>query len=143
MDVTEPVVVVTEAPDAEAVAAIAEGLRAYNLEVSGVNDRRPLAVIVKDPTTGRPVGGINGRTARGLLVIEIFYLPKALRGSGLGSQVLAMAEEEGRRRGCKQAVLDTMNFQAPEFYKRQGWRVLGQIPCEPPGTVRYIMTKAL
>jgi len=143
MEVTEPVVVVTETPDAESVAAIAEGLRAYNLEVSGVNDRRPLAVIVRDPATGRPIGGINGRTARGLLVVEIFYLPKSLRGSGLGSRVLAMAEEEGRRRGCKQAVLDTMNFQAPEFYKRQGWRVLGKIPCEPPGTVRYIMTKAL
>jgi hypothetical protein len=95
MDVTEPVVVVTETPDAESVAAIAEGLRTYNLEVSGVNDRRPLAVIVRDPATGRPIGGINGRTARGLLVVEIFYLPKSLRGSGLGSRVLAMAEQEG------------------------------------------------
>jgi GNAT superfamily N-acetyltransferase len=70
-------------------------------------------------------------------------LPKALRGGGLGSRILAMAEEEGRRRGCRAAVLYTISFQAPEFYKRHGWRVFGEIPCHPPGSSRIFMTKDL
>jgi GNAT superfamily N-acetyltransferase len=70
-------------------------------------------------------------------------LPKALRGAGLGSRILAAAEEEGRKRGCRAAVLYTISFQAPDFYKRHGWRVFGEIPCDPPGTSRIFMTKEL
>jgi hypothetical protein len=54
-----------------------------------------------------------------------------------------MTEEEGRTRGCKRAVLYTISFQAPDFYKKYGWRVFGEIPCEPPGTSRIFMTKEL
>jgi len=46
--------------------------------------------------------------------------------------MLAMAEEEARRRGCKRAVLYTISFQAPAFYARNGWRAFGEIPCDPP-----------
>jgi len=56
---------------------------------------------------------------------------------------LKAAEDEGRRRGCRAAVLYTISFQAPEFYARHGWRVFGEIPCEPPGTRRVFMTKTL
>ena len=34
-------------------------------------------------------------------------------------------------------------FQAPAFYKRHGWRVFSEIPCDPPGTSRIFMTKQL
>lgn len=133
---------VTDAPDAASMAAITEGLGDYNTEVTGYSDRKPLAVLAKD-AAGKTVGGVLGRTYLGMLFIETFFLPKAVRRSGLGSKVLAMAEEEGRRRGCKNAVLFTITFQAPEFYKKQGWRVFGEIPCDPPGTMRVFLTKAL
>jgi hypothetical protein len=38
-------------------------------------------------------------------------------------------------------VLFTINFQAPGFYRRLGWRVFGEIPCDPPGTSRVFLTK--
>jgi hypothetical protein len=40
-------------------------------------------------------------------------------------------------------VLYTISFQAPGFYARHGWRVFGEISCEPPGTSRVFMTKTL
>jgi hypothetical protein len=40
-------------------------------------------------------------------------------------------------------VLLTISFQAPEFYRRNGWRVFGEIPCNPPGTSRIYLTKDL
>jgi len=132
----------TDAPDAESMAVIGAGLRAFNTEAVGVNDYRPLAVVVKDEA-GKAVGGVLGRTYLGLMFLETFFLPNAVRGSGVGSKVLAMAEEEGRRRGCKSAVLYTISFQAPEFYKKHGWRAFGEIPCDPPGTHRVFMTKPL
>jgi hypothetical protein len=50
--------------------------------------------------------------------------------------ILEMAENEARRRDCRAGVLLTINFQAPGFYQRLGWRVFGEIPCDPPGMKR-------
>jgi GNAT superfamily N-acetyltransferase len=141
--VPEPEIVLTDVVDDRLEAVIDGGLNAYNDAAIGYSDRRPLAVTVKDPATGEILGGAKGRTSLGLLFVELFWLPEALRGSGLGSRILRMMEEEGRRRGCRSAVLLTISFQAPEFYRRHGWRVFGDIPCDPPGTSRVFMTKDL
>lgn len=93
--------------------------------------------------TGEVAGGALGRSSLGLLFLELFFLPEALRGAGLGAEVLRNFEEEGRRRGCRSAVLYTISFQAPGFYERNGWRRFGEIPCDPPGTSRIFMTKEL
>jgi GNAT superfamily N-acetyltransferase len=140
--VREPTVTVTDTPEVGDVAVISQGLGAYNVEQTGIRDYKPLAVLVKD-AAGKTVGGISGRSSLGLLFLDLVYLPKAMRGGGMGSRLLAMAEEEGRRRGCKRAVLYTISFQAPDFYKRHGWRVFGEIPCDQPGTSRIFMTKEL
>ena len=138
----EPTVVLTDAPDRSDIDVIGEGLAAFNDSQTGIKDHRLLAVLVKD-ASGKTVGGISGRSSLGLLFLDLVYLPETLRGGGLGSRLLAMAEEEGLRRGCKSAVLYTISFQAPEFYKRHGWRVFGEIGCDPPGTSRIFMTKEL
>jgi GNAT superfamily N-acetyltransferase len=89
------------------------------------------------------VGGATGRSSLGLLFLELFYLPEASRGSGLGTEVLKLFEDEGRWRGCRSAVLTTISFQAPGFYERNGWRRFGEVACDPPGTSRVFMTKEL
>jgi GNAT superfamily N-acetyltransferase len=122
---------------------LSDGLNVYNDEITGYSDRRPLSVVVKDSATGEILGGAKGRTSLGMLFVELFHLPASLRGSGLGTRILGMMEEEGRQRGCRVAVLFTISFQAPDFYRRQGWRVFGEIPCDPPGTSRVFLTKDL
>lgn len=139
----DPEIVLTETADDRLDALINDGLNAFNDEVAGYSDRRPLSVVVRDPGTGEILGGAKGRTSLGLLFVELFWLPEALRGSGLGSRILRMMEEEGRRRGCRSAVLFTISFQAPDFYRRHGWRVFGEVECDPPGTSRVFMTKVL
>ncbi|CAI1160329.1 GNAT family N-acetyltransferase [Serratia entomophila] len=124
-------------------AIIGEGLDRYNDEITGNNDRLPVALLVKDPDSGAVLGGIIGRSSLGLLFLDLFYLPKALRGGGLGSELLRRFEDEGRRRGCVSAVLYTISFQAPGFYQRHGWARFGEVPCLPPGTRRIFMSKTL
>jgi GNAT superfamily N-acetyltransferase len=138
-----PVIVVTDTPSEADLALISDGLDRFNADASGVADRRPLAVLVKDAQTHRTLGGVTGRTSLGLMFLDVFFLPEALRGSGLGSQVLAMAEAEAKRRGCRAAVLYTISFQAPEFYRKHGWQQFGAIPCDPPGTSRIFFSKQL
>ena len=142
-DEAETTITLTEAPDDDESAVIAEGLRAYNEAQAGCWDGRPLAIFVHDLETKKVAGGLLGRTSLGLLTVERFFLPEDLRRDRLGSRILAMAEQEARQRGCTRAVLSTLHFQAPGFYQKQGWEVAARIDCEPPGHTRFYMTKKL
>jgi GNAT superfamily N-acetyltransferase len=124
-------------------AVISDGLRAYYVEQAGYYDFRPLAVFVRDRQTGNIIGGLHGRSEFGLVYVAWFFLPADRRRAGIGSRVLAMAEEEGRRRGCTRIALTTLNIEAPGFYLKQGYEVAATIDCEPPGLTRYYMMKKL
>ena len=96
----DPDITVTDELDPADAAVITGGLRAHDLSQTGYDDFRPLAVSVRDPQTGKVVGGLLGRSEFGLLYVAWLFLPEDLRRARIGSRVLAMAEEEGRRRGC-------------------------------------------
>ena len=139
----EVIVEVSANAGAEQLLPIEEGINHFNDSITGINDRQPLAVLIKSPQTGEVLGGMQGRSSLGLLFIDLFYLPAALRGRGLGSEILSRFEEEGRKRGCSAAFLYTISFQAPDFYKKHGWEEFGRIDCQPAGTSRIFMKKTL
>jgi GNAT superfamily N-acetyltransferase len=132
-----PDISVTDELDSADAAVISDGLRAYYLSQTGYHDFRPLAVFVRDPQTGKIIGGLHGRSEFGLVYVAWFFLAEDWRGVGIGSRVLAMAEEEGRRRGCTRIALTTLSIEAPGFYQKQGYNVAVTIDCEPPGLTRY------
>ena len=132
----------TDTPPSNLKTVLSEGLADHNARQSRLRDWRPLAVMVHDPATGDAAGGLLGRTSMGLFFLDLFFLPEHVRGSGMGSRALRMAEEEARRRGCKAATLVTLNFQAPEFYAQHGWEEFGRI-ASAPGVERIFMRKAL
>ncbi|MEJ0019454.1 MAG: GNAT family N-acetyltransferase [Acetobacteraceae bacterium] len=135
-------ITLTDAPDPRLVDVLSGGLADYNAAIAQVRDARKLAVAVHDPETGELAGGLLGRTSMGLFFLDLFWLPQRLRGSGLGSAALRLAEEEAVRRGCLAATLVTVSFQAPEFYARHGWEEFGRI-ATIPGVARIFMRKAL
>ena len=139
----QPRLVLTDAPDAQAEAAIEQGLRGFNIQQAGHADSRPLAVLLQHPDTGQTEGGLLGFTSYGLLFINLVFLPPSARGQDIGTTILAMAETEATARGCTTAVLYTITFQAPGFYARHGYTELGRIECPPPGHTRICMTRRL
>jgi GNAT superfamily N-acetyltransferase len=118
------------------------GLAEYNAAKFRPSDTTTLDVLVHDDA-GEPIGGLLGHTSFGLFFLDLFYLPEASRGSGLGSRVIALAEDEARRRGCTAVLVYTVTFQAPGFYERHGYRRFGEIACPPDGATRIFLTKAL
>ena len=58
-DRLEPIVKLTDAPTPDEEHAIGSGLARFNEEQSGIRDSRPLAVVVHDPRTNQPVGGLH------------------------------------------------------------------------------------
>ena len=103
-------IIQTDSPDPADIAVIADGLRAYNTAMAGYDDYRPFAVFVADPVTGKVIGGLYGASSRGQLRVDRFFLPQELRRDRLGSRLLKMAEEEGRRRRCTRVLSGCLQF---------------------------------
>lgn len=122
--------------------AILGPLVAFNTEQTGDSDNRSLVLAIED-SNQNVVGGLWGRTSYGWLFVELLFIPEALRGMGLGTQIMLRAEEEAIARGCKNAWLDTFQFQARGFYEKLHYRCFGQLDDYPKGFCRYFMTKEL
>lgn len=138
-----PHLTLTDQIPADLQPVIIAGLNAFNDQATGYADRQPIAVIARDPDTNAILGGAIGRSSLGILFLDLLYLPEHCRGDGTGTEILRLFEAEGRRRGCLSAILNTISFQAPAFYERNGWRRFGEIPCLPTGTSRIFLTKRL
>lgn len=120
-----------------------DGLAAFNLQHAPADDYQPLALFVRD-NQGQIMGGLLGETFWEWLHVSIVWLSEDLRGRGFGRDLLTAAEKEALRRGCHSAFLDTLSFQAVEFYEKQGYKIYGKLDNFPPGGhVRYFMQKAL
>ena len=137
----EPTIELSDAPGEADAELLRRGLIEDNRLYLGELDHRRLGLTVQE--AGQTVGGLIADTARGLLFIDMFWLAPGYRRRGLGSRLLRAAEEEGRRRGCRVAWLDTYDFQARPFYERRGYRVFGELAGFPGGHTRYHMTKRL
>jgi GNAT superfamily N-acetyltransferase len=129
--------------DPRVETVVMEGLADFNATMFRPGDWATLDVVVRDDRGGEPMGGLLGHTSYRLFFIELFYLPKELRGGGLGSRIITLAEDEARRRGCTVAFVYTVTFQAPGFYERHGYRRFGEVACPPDGATRIFVSKPL
>ena len=70
-------------------------------------------------------------------------MPETFRGMGLATRLVAMAEEEAKRRGCHSAWLDTLNPKALTLYQRLGYAIFGELKDYPAGSSRFFLQKKL
>ncbi len=91
------------------------------------------------------LGGLSGRFSPDLkwAFVELLAVAEEGRGKGIGGQLMARMEEEARLRGMEGMWLDTFSFQAPEFYKRLGYREFGRIDGYPGNAARHFLLKRL
>ena len=130
------------APGPEDLRVIREGLRAFTDGHAGPVNARPFAIFVRDHD-GNVVGGLEGELRWTWLFIAHLWLPEPFRGRGLGSRLLARAEEFGRQHNCTAAYLDTLEFQALSFYQHRGYTVYGVLDGFPPSSRRVYLQKRL
>jgi GNAT superfamily N-acetyltransferase len=141
-----PILTVTDRVDDATLARIRAGLAASDPEL-GPYVPAPLTVLLHHPEGGGDraalVGGLIGETVWQWLSIRLLWIDPAQRGAGHGRRLLTAAEAEGRRRGCRQARLNTFSFQAAGFYERCGYRRVLTLDDFPPGHQRYFYTRSL
>lgn len=75
--------------------------------------------------------------------IELLWLSDRARAQGHGSRLIEEAERRARRRGSRLIHVNTYSFQAPGFYRKQGYRLFGSISGSPRGATKYFYVKRL
>jgi len=134
-------VVISTEPTPEQVQYLEDRIYEFNSGATGITGGEWLAIFVKDE--GRIVAGICGSTWGGCLEIRQFWVEDARRKQGLGTRLLATAEQEARRRGCRQILLMTFTFQAPAFYAKHGFEVVAVVDDHPRGHKNLLLRKRL
>ncbi len=131
----------TDEPPSQERDMLAVPLLVYNEVLLGPSCIRPVAVLIRSQENARLLGGLWGRTSFRWLFIELLFIPEALRGQGIGTQLLKIAEDEAVARECLGAWLDTFSPDACCFYAQQGYEVFGTIADYPPGNTRSFLSK--
>ncbi|MXO79154.1 GNAT family N-acetyltransferase, partial [Paenibacillus sp. OT2-17] len=62
---------------------------------------------------------------------------------GYGSQLLGEIEQIAKDKGCNFIQLNTFTFQAPKFYEKHGYEVVGVIDDAPRGFKHYYYKKSI
>ena len=134
-------VAVEAKPTAKIRNAIGRALSAHNKAAVGDGAFAPFAITVRDGA-GKIAGGLWGYDWHSFLFVEMLAMGRA-RDSGIGRQVMDLAEAEARRRGCTGIWLDTFSWQAPWFYPKLGFEEFGRIKDYIPGQDRIFLVKRL
>ena len=130
------------APTENEIQYIRAALDQFNRERVGEDGHTPLNIVEYDEK-GNPIGGILGGTYWGWMYVDILWVHESHRYRGIGSRLLREAEKQALVRGCHHVHLDTMSWQAPEFYKKHGYEVVGVLPDIPRGNAKYLLMKKL
>ncbi len=87
------------------------------------------------------VAGLSGVMSWGWLFVEALWVDAALRGQGVGRELMARAEAHALASGCHGAWLDS--FQAVGFYQALGYARFGALEDYPAGQTRVFLRKSL
>ncbi|WP_026888842.1 GNAT family N-acetyltransferase [Clostridium beijerinckii] len=88
------------------------------------------------------IAGINSKMyCWNCLYIDSLWVDAEFRGEGIGMRLLDEVEKIAIKKGCTLIHLDTFDFQAKDFYIKQGYEVFGILDNCPEGHKRYYMKK--
>ena len=135
-------IVQVEKPDDNMWGVIGGGIHNFNEQQAGDQQYKRICFVLRSPDD-EVVGGLIGDLYWGWFYVDLLFVKDELRGRGYGGRILALAEEEARKHGATNAFLDTFSFQSPDFYKKHGYRVFGELKDFPPGHTRFYLTKQL
>ncbi|WP_054026333.1 GNAT family N-acetyltransferase [Bacillus sp. FJAT-28004] len=104
------------------------------------NNYEEINLTIKDDE-GKIIGGLLSVFCWNWIEVDILWVDHALRGTGLGSQLLSQIEKIAKEKKCTFIKLNTFSFQAPEFYKKNGYKEVAVFEDAPLGSKHYYFRK--
>ncbi len=127
---------------AEESAIVDRGLGDFNDQAAPLHEVQALSCFVRNEG-GDIIGGATGRRWGQLCELQQLWVEASHRGMGLGIGLVQQFEQHAIEKGCTSFYLETLSFQAPEFYKKLGYTVAFAQSGYPHGIGKYHMVKEL
>ena len=135
-------IIQVDSPGEAEWGAVGGGIDQYNRENAGPENAKRICFVLRN-AQDKIVGGVIGIVYWNWFSIDLMFIQEPFRGLGHGAQLLNLAEEEAKKMGVKHVHLDTFSFQAPDFYRKHGYLIFGELEHCPTGHKRIYMTKEL
>lgn len=126
----------------EESAIVDKGLGDFNDQAAPLHEVQALSCFVRDEH-GHVIGGAIGRRWGQLCELQQLWVEAGHRGKGIGVSLVQQFEHHAVQKGCTSFYLETLSFQAPEFYKKLGYTVAFTRSGYPHGIGKYHMVKEL
>lgn len=133
---------VENAPNSTDLRFLEERIHEFNVQSTGISDGEFFGIFLRGPD-GAVIGGADGWFWGGLCYVRHLFVPEKMRKQGHGTRLMGQIEEEAKARQCEQIVLETHDFQAPDFYRRLGFKVTGIVEEFPRAHQRLTLQKQI
>jgi ribosomal protein S18 acetylase RimI-like enzyme len=134
-------VVVDYAPAEADNAVVREGIIASNENIIGERDKA-FSIFLKNDL-GKVFGGIQAFLDTESVYIDVLWVEESLQKQGHGTKLLDAAEREAIKNGCVFSLVDTWDFQAEEFYLKNGYERIGEVKNYWHGHSKIFLRKKL
>lgn len=101
---------------------VEEGFRRHSIEEVGQDGNLSQFAFVSK-SHGKLSGILTGRLFWGSIHIKHLFVNSKGRRRGIGKKLMESALALGRKKHCRFAVVETMNFQALDFYQKFGFQI--------------------
>lgn len=123
-------------------AFVDKGICDYAKQQKGMDPFEFFDFFVRDKH-GQILAGCGGVMSYGCLYTGSLWVTEAFRGKGFGTRLLQAAENLALKRECTMATLHTMDWEALDFYKQQGYQIELVREGHKNNSIMYILKKGL
>ena len=115
-------IIYTGNPNPEDINFLGKSIADYEVEQKGQKPIEYFGFFIRDRANNIQ-GGCNGAILYGCLHVDQLYVAESLRKQGYGKKLMRAAEKLAKERDCTFATVNTMDWEALEFYKKLGYFV--------------------
>lgn len=105
--------------------AIREKLHAHNIRFITEYEEYVYSI---ENEAGELIAGIAACRDFDTMEVEFLVVDEKHRGQGYGAQLLTHIENIARQDKAVRVFLNTFSFQAPDFYRKQGYTEIARVP---------------
>lgn len=127
-----------ELPPAD-LDAIRDGVILHGCQQTQGSDARDIACACYED--GQLIAGAWGRTEFQRLYLSYIWVQPEQRGQGLGGQLLRQIEAQALKRGCVDALIETLLDEAADCFEHLGYACVAHLHDYVPGFTRHTLLK--
>lgn len=127
-------------PPHKDIELLGQGIAGYAKEARGQEPIIPYGFFLRDDQN-ETKGGCNGVMFYGCLYIDQLWVEDSLRHQGYGVKLMQAAEKLGQKNNCLFATVNTMDWEALDFYKKLGYHVEFERKGFSKNSIFYFMRK--